>query len=225
MTAPNPRSLSAWFAGRTAGELLAVEQHNGLHLFPEALRRRGTDGLEAREDVLVCVPTKAICAEARLDAIIHVQRMARDRKLKLTVETMEQAQSVVGVALFDDFDTYAIVSRCTFEPKLGKDGPQRFALMDLLLANYPQPSIFDLFDRLQFYLDLVDPRVPELSEEEFWASIAAVARCRNISPLSVMRGALQAGLVVRAATELVQLRLAATSSSSSPSTETSTQDS
>src|SRR5678815_103206 len=118
----------------------------------------------------------------------------------------------------DSIDTHAIVARCLFDRKLSDDGkPVRYMTLDILLASWPPSSVFDIFDRLDFYAVLYNPRTGELTEDEFWLCVGAVSRVRNISPLGGMRGDLQNAFIVRSVSELWSYR---TRSLSSASTET-----
>jgi hypothetical protein len=222
MKAPNtinPQKIPDWFAGKTLEELDAIEIGGALY-FPEKLRSRGAKGEIKETPVLARVPSKQDRATARIEAIAHVRSMVKGKQPVLTVKDAEEA---VGAEVFEDIDTYAIVSRSLFEPQAkNEDGkPTRFMLLDVLLGSYLPATVFDIFDRLDFYAKLLDPRVEDITEDEMWGAIEAIAKRRNLSPLAVMRGSLQTAFVVSMAVTLWSSR---PQLSSSLSTATSTQD-
>ena len=210
-----PLSLAEWLAGKSFEDLHAIE-HAGTLLFPDALHTRGPDGGERLVPVTVRVPSKTDRALARIDAIQHVREIAR--KTGADVRTVEQAQAAIGHEVFDDIDTYAIVARATREPEAPFG---QFMLLPLLMESYTPATVFDIYDRITFYAQLLDPRLPELTDADFWDAVAAVGRRRNTSPLVVMSGGAQSSFVVRMAETLSAYRL---QQPSSPSSATSTPD-
>ncbi len=184
--------VAAWFAGKTFEELGAIE-HSGHLLFPDALRKRGPKGEEVRVEVMVRVPTDLDRSLARIDALEFVRDQAKSAR---NIETVDQARAAVGPEVFENLDTTAIVARCTFERK---PPHQQFLLLPLLLASWPRSSVYDLFDRIDYLSDLIDPRMGELTEEQIWLAVGAIAKVRNISPLGAMRGPLQSSFIVRMA--------------------------
>lgn len=218
MKAPtiNKTKLPEWFAGKSFEELNAIEQGGSLY-FPESLRTRGPKGELREQPVLARVPSKQDRAVARIEAISHVRAMRKG----MNVATVKDCEEAIGAEVFEDIDTYAIVARSLFEPTArNEDGsPVRFMTLDVLLGSHLPTTVFDIFDRLDFYQKLLDPRIDELDEDEFWAAVEAIAKRRNLSPLVVMRGSLQSAFVLRAVEILSTFR---TPRSSSSSTETST---
>lgn len=208
----NAQELPDWFAGKTLEELDAIEIGRRV-MIPEALRRRGAKGDIIEEPVLAQVPTEQERALARVDAIRHVAELRkwRDDPINWTVD---RCRDQIGPEVFENIDTHAIVARSLFDRTLVEGKPVQYMMLDVLISSWPPSSIADIYDRLDFYSVLYNPRAGELSEEKFWQCVANIAKVRNISPLGGMRGDLQNAFVARAMSELWRLRMLSLSSGS-----------
>lgn len=218
MTKKNP---AEFFQGKTIEDLAAIEC-GGRVLIPDALRQVNAKGEVVEHKVLVRVPTPGERARARIDAVQLVaernpKQMGRDPEKW----TIDKAKSVVGAEVFDDMDTYAIVARSLFEPQVKDGKPQQAYLLGVLYDGFGQRSVFDMWDRINLYVDMFDPRLDTVDEGLFWGGVEAIAKAQNLSPLAVIGGSAQSTFIVRMASELSNFRKA---SSILRSSETSTSD-
>lgn len=203
MTKKNP---AEFFQGKTVEDLAAIEC-GGRVLIPDALRTVNAKGEVVEHKVLVRVPTPGERSRARADAVAHVgkeyaDRMGRDRE-KWTVE---RAKAVVGPEVFDDLDTYAIVARSLFEPTLNDGKPQQAYMLQVLYDGFSQRTVFDMWDRINLYADMFDPRIDTMDEGMLWGAVEAIAKVQNLSPLAVIAGSEQPNFIVRMAVELSNYR-------------------
>jgi hypothetical protein len=204
---PTPGSL-AWISGKTLEELDAIE-HGGALLFRDAFRTKNKRGEEVLTPVLVSPPTRRDRAEARIDAIRYVADLCKSKAIR----TVPEAQTAIGAEVFEDIDTISIIARCCYEPK---EPSQRAYMLDILIDSFPSATLADMWERINHYAHLVDPRVPEpLSHDEFWAYAKAIAKAGNVGPLVVMREDTQRGFVISMARRLIEFRELASSSTSS----------
>lgn len=210
-----PIDIPAWFAGKSIEELNAIEA-SGRVLIPDAIRTIGAKGQEKLTPVMTRVPTEHERSLARMDAVAHVARLSGQVMGARQNWTVERAKEAVGVEVFENIDSVAIVARCLLEtePPHGQ-----FMLLEVLIGSFPISTLFEMYERLDFYARLFSPLVEAIDEEQFWGAVAAIAGKRNLGPLAVMLGSLQSAFITRMAAELWSSRQ---QSSFSPSTETST---
>lgn len=219
---PSPAvDIPAWFAGKSIEELGAIEVAGRVHI-PDALVKIGPKGEEQREPVMLRLPTDLERALAQRDALHLVGKLHRKAMGPPEDWTVQRAKNVIGDDLWENFDTLAILAVSTREAKPDESGAYQQAwLLELLMEAYPTRVLFALYERLDFYAKLYDPRLEVLDEAQFWTAVEAIARKRTLSPLVVMGGALERGFIVSMAEALWSSRAP---SSSSPSTATSTRD-
>lgn len=208
-------SAPAWFAGKTIDDLRAIE-HGGRVLIPEALVTLDPRGVERREEILVRVPNDMERAQARVDAIALVRRLARDGSPDAKVLTVDDARAAVGADVFENIDTAALLVRAIHE---AKEPHGRAYLLDIFLTSWPASTWMALYDRLDFYARLYAPRFASLTEAEFWGMTREIARVRNLSPFAVIDGYAQNEYVVRLA-EVAWSSRTPRSPSASPETST-----
>src|SRR5262249_54320906 len=91
-----------------------------------------------------------------------------------------------------------------------------------LVGAYDTRSLLDVWDRVNFYDQLIDPRPDELDDATFEKLVHAMRKAGNLRPLAGIAGSAQDSFVLRMAVELSSFL---TARSSAPSPETSTSDS
>lgn len=218
MTTKNP---AEFFKGKTIEELAAIEC-GGRVLIPESLRSVSAKGEVTEHKVLLRLPTPGECAKARVDAVMLVaDRNPKQMGRNPEAWTIDRAKSVVGADVFEDMDTYAIVARSLFEPVIKGDKPQQAYMLGVLYDGFGKKTVFDIWDRMNVYDALFNPRFDECTEDQFWGGVEAIAKVRNLLPLAVISGSAQTNFMVRMASELSNFRKL---NSSSHSPETSTSD-
>lgn len=196
-TPPPNQTAAAWLAGKTIADLAAFE-HAGRLYIPDGLRWLGPKGEEDFRPYAFVVPTEHERALARVEAIRLVAALkgAKDMMGPPTDWSVDRARAVIGADVFENYDTACIVSygvRELAEPH------GRAYLPEILISSYVPSVIFDAFERLDFYSKVYNPRLEELSEEDFWKAVSGVARAKNLGPLAVMRGSAQVSFVTRMA--------------------------
>lgn len=221
LLAPNPlpsqppEDVIAWLRGKTREELKAIEipgSEGGMpqQRFPDALRYRRGNGDECSIPVLFKIPNDDDNDDAAQEAIRYIAKKRGDPSIRTQAQAIEQ----VGAIRFANFETAAIVSLCTFDVK--PPHPRAY-LLPLLLHDFPADLIQDAFDRIELLRRTWTVRVSSLTEAQFWAYCAEIARCRNISPLAGLASALQDALMVRMANESLSYRMSLSSSGSNDS--------
>ncbi len=216
---PDPADALAWLKGKTPEELGAIEVQEpcawcrgaprkdtcaacggtgkaGLvTLFPGALSYRNARGQEVREELLWKIPgelelTRATKAAVEFVALEHP---------KQKVENIAAAQALVGEQRFLALENAALVCAAARSTK-APHGP--LYLLPIFLQTFPRTTQVNAFFELDTLSKLWDVRVGHLTEEQFLAFVAELARVRNITPFAVLALDLQAPFIVRLACEL-----------------------
>lgn len=207
---PTEAAVPVWLQGVQPEDLDAVELE-GRYYYRTALQRRDDKGALQEVLVRVTVPTNFDKARARVDSLEWVQKLAR---LKAR-PTWEEAQKLFGEEYVDQLDTLCLVARITRD----EDDPNHQYMWYEDLDRYHTRRSLEALQAQVHALDaLSDPRQLELTEEQFWATVGAIDRVRNCSPLVAIDGRAQDSFVTTMASRLWASR---TSESGSPSTPTS----
>lgn len=213
-TSPNrPRSVEEWLAGKSPEELDALE-HQGRLFYPDTIKLRGEKpGTWRDHPVYLRVPDPRERALAIVEAIAWVRDQTRDRDVK----TVEQARARLGQTSWDEVESYHFMSYAIYERT--PPTPTRWRLGDGLMVEVPRGALADLVARVQFLVDLEDPRLGELDGEGLIRVVTAIGEKRNLSPLVALDGASTVQVIMFMAEEL---RLSPTFRPFAPSPETST---
>lgn len=222
---PDPAEAFAWLKGKTPEELHAIEVQEpcawcrgvprtgapcagcggtgkaslATTLFPGAIAYRNARAQEVREPVLWKIPGELELVRATKEAIAFVQL----EHPKAKVETIAAAKELVGEQRFLALDNAAVVclsARSTTPPH----GP--VYLLPTFLQAVPTTAQRNAYIELDTLRSLWDVRVGHLTEGQFWAFVAELARVRNISPFAVLALDLQAPFITRLACELASYR-------------------
>lgn len=199
-------SIEEWFGGKTLQELDIIE-HEGRQLYPDTLKKKNIKKGELEEvPIYLRVPNTTEQAKARVDALDWVRDI---RKLKEPIRTVDEARGLVGDLLFEDLDTISLMSWCILERN---EGHARYMLPQLLDAANSKASLYELFDRLDFFSRAEDPRVGNISEDLFWAAVVNIAKARNLSPLVAIAGSERDSFILSMASRLANSRTPKSSS-------------
>lgn len=209
-------ALAQWFEGKSL-EQIDVLEHEGRALYPETIKRRNpkTRALEV-VPVRLRIPNTREKVAARKLALRWAQKQLGDMAPKPL--DVEGVQKLLGANYWSHIDNVCLLSLCTFEPAAPH---AQFGLPDYL-DSFPPASLYELFDRLNYWADQEDPRINEsvLTPEAVLVVAKAIAKGGHIGPLHAIDGAAQSTFV-RIMAEL--LTNSPTRKSSSPSPETSTE--
>ncbi len=173
---------------KTWDELEAIEQDGGQMLFPFDLQRRTSKGWEA-VPVLLKVPREPDTRKARV--------LAREWAKK------EKLDPELDPEIFSNMDTMVLLSICIRNVAPPHEPWEPFP--DKLESLYDRPSLDAAWAQIDALKMVVDPRPHDISEEEMFGVIAAVAKARNIVPLAAFAGESQNSCVVFMAQRLMTL--------------------
>jgi hypothetical protein len=193
--------MLAWLEGRTWEELEAIE-HDGRLLFKDTLKKRDARGRVVEKAVRIRVPRQLERSRAR--------SLARKWIVELGLDEEKDAHH------FDAYETICLVACAVREDAVPHE---QHMLHQDLAASCDVKTILELWDRVNFYDKLSQPRLGEVDAATFKAVVAAIARKGNLSPLVAIAGDTQDAFVVRMAEELMS---SPTFSASSRSPATST---
>jgi len=149
-------------------ERLGVLEEDDCLYLPTEVRRRGKDGQNKIDRVLLTEPTNRQRFQARIDARAYAQ----DRELH-EEKDRDYFEQIENVALL----TYALRD---YQTK-GQLEPNVEALLD----RFPDSTLTELWVQLNKWIEMLDPRYGRLSKEELWTAIAGLAR-GNLDPLARM---------------------------------------
>jgi hypothetical protein len=148
-------------------DLEAVE-FNGRLYFSETIRRRSKSGA-VEEEVEIClrVPRKDEKRAARIEAVAWASKLGLNR------ETDKD--------LFDEMEDLCVLARSIRERKSPHDQYQK---AEWLESHFDSGSIAMLWDRLNVYDQMIDPRDGEITDKKFWQTVLAIGRTRTALPLT-----------------------------------------
>lgn len=195
-----PEAVAKWLEGKTLAELDAVELA-GRALYPETLKRYNTAKRGAVEEIAIMlrVPTTLEQARSRVAALEQVQKICRLDKRP----TMAEAEAILGSTYFDNLDTVQLLSLCILDAEPLDGVHPRYMFADDLDRCHPRGSLLEVFERLNHYSSLEDPRIGEVTEDQFNQVVAAIARIGNLSPLLVIDGSARDNFMITMARRLV----------------------
>lgn len=195
-----PKSATQWLAGKTRQDLECLELE-GRPLYRDAIRRRNPKTGEVEEvPVRLRTPTPLEQTRARLDASRWVAKLAG----KAGTITVAEAAAQVGEQQLDALETICVLALCIRE-----DEPPhgQYATADILASGqFPRAALWDMWDRVAWHLDNEDPRVADITEEQFWVLVEAIDKTRNLSPLVALAGATRDSCVTSMASRLWSYR-------------------
>ena len=194
-------ALLGWLEGKTWEELEAIE-HEGRLLFKDTLKKRDARGRVVEKPVRIRVPRQMERSRART--------LARKWLAELGLDEEKDAHH------FDAYETICLVACAVREDAAPHE---QHMLHQDLAAQCDVKTILELWDRVNFYDKLSEPRLGEVDAATFHAVVRAIARKGNLSPLVAIAGDTQDAFVVRMAEALTS---SPTFSASSPSPATST---
>lgn len=196
------QSIHEWLEGKSLEDLDVVEQGNRL-LFADSIKRFGPKGDLIEEQIRVKVPRLDDQVKARLEAIKVAGKYKIDREK--------------DADLFEEFETLALVSICIRE----KEEPHSQAYtFEQLYTGYDIPSLYDVWNHVQHYKKLIDPRISDPDIQDVVVAAIGIAKKKNLTPLAAIAGSDLDSVIVSMAS-LLSNYLTQQPSVSSPETSTS----
>ncbi|MEE9395182.1 MAG: hypothetical protein V3W41_22045 [Planctomycetota bacterium] len=201
-----PDAIKAWLEGKGPAEFAALEQE-GRPLYPEAIHRHNPkSGNMEQIDVMLRVPTTMEQLRARTNTLDYLQQHAGLDARPTKVE----CEALWGEDYFDNTDTVFLLELCVLDVEPLANGVRPpYMRAEFLDKMHPRASLHAIYERLNFYQAIEDPRVTELTEEQFGQTVAAIAKQRNLSPLVVIDGRAHASFVISMAERLTTFLTAA----------------
>lgn len=156
-------------------------------LFPDVLLKRKADGTTEETPVMIRVP-----------------RMAELRKCRLTARAFAAEEGLdprLDKDMCDDIETMHIL---TVAIRNAKPEHEQWT-MDAadLEKHYDKPCLVQIWQKLDAYTTVVDPRPGDLSPQETLLLIAKLAKERHLGPLAVYGSDVQTTFIVGMANQLL----------------------
>lgn len=172
---------------RTWKELEVIDGESGHLLFRDQVRERQRDGSWKAVDVRVRVtrPEDSMRARAAARGWFTELKLDPDRDVDMFAE-LEQL-CLLALAL-----------------RTAKEPHSQLATHDELARSFDEGPLQDVLGRINVYKRLLDPRESQLSEEEVFAKIVAVAKRGHLGPLTDIAGHEQPSFIVRMAEEALR---------------------
>jgi hypothetical protein len=173
---------------------LGVKEHDGVLYMPAVIKRRNAAGGSDETPVMLRNVTNEHKFKCRKIARGYAEKAGldvdRDRDLVTEIEN------------------YALLAFAVRDARKPYD--QHVPDVARLIELYDTQSLAELWGRYNVWVEMLDPRYGELSEEQLWQTIVRVAKERSPSPLVALVGREQFSCIVAMA-------LAACSSPTRPS--------
>lgn len=161
-------------------DALGVEEHAGMLYLPASIKRR----------------TKAGGVESTSVALRNVSNhhkfkcrsMARDYAKQYELDLDRDA------ALVEEIENFALLTFALRDPKPPHD--QHVPSLTALLDRYDAQSLAEVWGRYNSWVEMLDPRFGEMSEDDLWNCIVRIAAEKNAGFLAAMPGYAQATCIV-----------------------------
>ena len=172
------RALDGW-------ESLGVTEHNGVLHLPAAIKRRNARGGIDETPIVLRNVTNAHKFTCRKTA----RQYASEGGLDLEKDT----------AMVEEIENFSILAFAIRDAKPPHD--QHVPGVHQLLALYDVQSLAEVWGRYNVWIDMLDPRFGELTNDQLWQTVVRVAREGNTSPLVELPGYAQSSFIVAMARE------------------------
>jgi len=172
---------------RTWAELEIIEHGDGTLLFADKLRKRNAKGGIDEIPVRVCVVRSLKIIEAR----VETREWAKQLKLDPSLDR----------DMFDHLEQLTIVARAirTVAPPYAQ-----YTTKEELATDYDEASVWDIKGRIEAIRQMIDPRDSELTTDQIWSKVVAVARAGHLLPLTDIAGHEQLSFVVFTASQALK---------------------
>lgn len=171
--------------GKTWDELEVLES-SGRLLFPDSIKRRGKT--RQIEEVAICIRV------LRKDEKRAARLEARAWASKLGVDVEKDRD------IFEDLDTLCILARAIRERAAPHEQHQQ---AEWLESHYDSGSLAQIWDRLSVYEQMIDPRLDEMSEDDFWRTVLSISSTRSPKALTDFVPRLQQSFIISMADQVL----------------------
>lgn len=160
-------------------ELLGVAEHEGHLHMPAAIKRRNARGVVVEQPVML----RNVTNEQRYQS----RKLARAHALEHGLD-LDRDRDVVA-----EIENWAILAFAIREPT--KPFDQHVMTVGELTSMYETQSLVELWGRYNLWVDMLDPRFGEMSNEQIWQAIARIHAEKNPSFLASFGGYAQATII------------------------------
>jgi hypothetical protein len=183
-----------WANGLSVRDLEIIE-HEGRYLYPDSLKRRNPKTGELVEvPILVAVPSALERLEGRIEALDFLRRkLKREGAL-----SYEDAVRIVGNDQYEEIEHHHLLSKVLFR----REAPHGQYMLPEFLLQVHRGQLVDIYDRIDFYSRVEDPRIKELTEAQFVAILQAIVKTRGLGPLVGIAGGMRDAFVLSMAYQL-----------------------
>jgi len=165
-------------------ESLGVEEHAGVLHLPAKIRRRTKTGGVSDRVVMLRNVTNAHRFKCR--------NIARAYAVELKLDAEKDADYITEI------ENYSLLAYAIREPKtFDQHVPGVAELVDL----YESQSLAELWGVYNAWVEMIDPRYGQLTDDQLWQAIARIAKEKNITPLVGMPGFEQHTCIVAMASQ------------------------
>lgn len=161
-------------------EALGVTEHGGILHMPASIKRRNKAGGLDEVPVALRNVTNAHKFKSRTLARAYAKRL----ELELDRD----------VALVDEIENYQLLVFAIRDARAPYD--QHAPDLDHLLNMYDTQQLSELWGRYNAWVDMLDPRFGELTDDQLWQGVVRIAREANTSFLATIPGYAQSSLIV-----------------------------
>lgn len=165
-------------------DALGVEEHDAVLHLPAKIRRRAVGGGSSDRAVMLRNVTNAHRFKCR--------QLARGYATQLGLDLDRDADYV------SEIENYSILAYAIREPKtFDQHVPSVVELVNL----YDAQSLAEVWGIYNAWVEMLDPRFGELTDDQLWQAIARIAKEKQISPLVAMPGYAQHTCIVAMASQ------------------------
>lgn len=158
---------------------LGIEEHGGVLHMPAKIRRRAADGSSSDRAVMLRNVTNAHRFRCR--------KLARQYADQVGLDLDRDADYI------SEIENYSLLAYAIREPKtFDQHVPGLAELVNL----YDAQSLAELWGVYNAWIEMLDPRFGELTDDQLWQTIARIAKEKTITPLVGMPGYAQHTCIV-----------------------------
>jgi hypothetical protein len=163
---------------------LGIQEHAGVLHMPAKIRRRAVDGSSS-------------------DRAVMLRNVTNDHRFKCR-QAARQYASQLGLDLDRDADyvseieNYSLLAYAIREPKTFD---QHVPSVVELVTLYDAQSLAEVWGVYNAWVEMLDPRFGELTDDQLWQAIARIAKEKTITPLVAMPGYAQHTCIVAMASQ------------------------
>jgi hypothetical protein len=144
-------------------EALGVAEHDGSLFLPTSIKHRRKDGGVS-------------------ETLVMLRNVSNHNRFKARIEARGYAKTIGldldrDAALVDEIENYALLVYAIRDRKPPHD--QHAPDLATLIQRYDTQSLAELWGRYNIWIEMLDPRYGEMTEDDLWNTIVRIAREKN----------------------------------------------